>query len=146
VTAGYWGEPELTAATIRDGVIYMSDLGYINDEGFLFLIGRRDDVINIGGLKVAPTEVEDVALRYPTVQECVCIPHKDKQLGTCVKLCVCVKPGQTLDAAALLSYLGEKLEAYKVPKFIEQIDSVPKTFNGKIDRKKLIEWDSMQSF
>ena len=142
VTAGYWGEPELTAATIRDGVIYMSDLGYISDDGFLFLVGRRDDVINIGGLKVAPTEVEDAALRYPTVQECVCIPHMDKQLGICVKLCVCMKSGYTLDAPSLLAFLEKRLESYKLPKFIEQIDSIPKTFNGKIDRKKLIEQDS----
>ena len=142
VTAGYWNEPELTAATVRDGVIYMSDLGYLDDQGYLYLVGRRDDVINIGGLKVAPTEVEDVALRYPTVHECVCIPYKDPNLGLCVKLCVCLKPGCELDVPALLAYMEGKLENYKVPKFVEQIDSIPKTYNGKIDRKKLIQMEN----
>ncbi len=138
VTAGYWNEPELTAATIRDGVIYMSDLGYLSDDGYLFLVGRRDDVINVGGLKVAPTEVEDIALRYPTVQECVCVPYRDEHFGRCVKMYVCLKPGCVLDVPALTSYLEENLEQYKVPKYIEEIESIPKTFNGKIDRKKLI--------
>ena len=139
VTAGYWNEPEITASTIQDGVIYMSDLGYMNDEGYLFLVGRRDDVINVGGFKIAPTEVEDVALRYPDIQECVCIPYKDANLGTCVKLLVCLKPGCSLDVPKIIDYLEKNLEFYKIPKFVEQIDSVPKTYNGKIDRKKLIQ-------
>ena len=138
VTAGYWNEPELTAATIRDGVIYMSDLGYLSDDGYLFLVGRRDDVINVGGFKIAPTEVEDAALRHPSVQECVCIPYEDPSLGKCIKLCVCLKPGRALDVQEMTAFLEKKLEYYKIPKFIEQTDSIPKTFNGKIDRKKII--------
>ena len=137
VTAGYWNEPEMTANTIRDGVIYMTDLGYI-ENGYLYLVGRRDDVINVGGLKIAPTEVEDVALRHPMVNECVCIPYEDRVYGRIVKMLVKVNDGFTYDAGALASYLEEKLEAYKVPKIFEQVDEIPRTFNGKIDRKKLI--------
>lgn len=137
VTAGYWNEPELTANTIRDGVIYMTDLGYIED-GYLYLVGRRDDVINVGGLKIAPTEVEDVALRHPAVNECVCIPYEDPVYGRVVKMLVKVKDNHELDISELSSYLEERLEAYKVPKYIESIDEIPHTFNGKIDRKKLI--------
>lgn len=141
VTAGYWNEPELTANTIHDGVIYMTDLGYI-ENGYLYLVGRRDDVINVGGLKIAPTEVEDVALRHPMVNECVCIPYEDKVYGRVVKMLVRVNDGYTLDAAALASYLEEKLEAYKVPKYIVETDEIPRTFNGKIDRKKIIAQQS----
>ena len=137
VTAGYWNEPELTSNTIRDGVIYMTDLGYI-ENGYLYLVGRRDDVINVGGLKIAPTEVEDVALRHPMVDECVCIPYEDKVYGRVVKMLVKVCEGYALDAAALSAYLQEKLEAYKIPKYIVEIDEIPRTFNGKIDRKKII--------
>ena len=137
VTAGYWNEPELTANTIQDGVIYMTDLGYI-DNGYLYLVGRRDDVINVGGLKIAPTEVEDVALRHPSVNECVCIPYEDRVYGKVVKMLVKVNEGFTLDASALSAYLEEKLEAYKVPKYIVETDEIPRTFNGKIDRKKII--------
>ena len=138
VTAGYWNEPEMTAATVIDGVIYMTDLGYLQD-GYLYLVGRRDDVINVGGLKVAPTEVEDVAMRYPGVNECVCIPYQDKVYGKVVKMLVVMNEGETLDAAGLTEYLLTQLEAYKVPKFMEEIDEIPRTFNGKIDRKRIIK-------
>ncbi len=137
VTAGYWNEPEMTANTIRDGIIYMTDLGYIED-GYLYLVGRRDDVINVGGLKIAPTEVEDIALRHPMVNECVCIPYEDKIYGRVVKMLVTLNDGYELDPEALADYLGENLEAYKIPKYIERVDSIPRTFNGKIDRKKII--------
>ena len=137
VTAGYWNEPEMTANTIRDGVIYMTDLGYIED-GYLYLVGRRDDVINVNGLKIAPTEVEDVALRHPMVDECACIPYQDRVYGRVVKMLVKVNEGETFDAARLSAYLEEKLEAYKVPKYIVETDEIQRTFNGKIDRKKLI--------
>ena len=137
VTAGYWNEPEMTANTIQDGVIYMTDLGYI-ENGYLYLVGRRDDVINVGGLKIAPTEVEDVALRHPMVDECVCIPFEDKVYGRVVKMLVKVNEGFELDAGELSKYLEENLEAYKIPKYIVQTDEIARTFNGKIDRKKII--------
>ncbi|MBE6990263.1 MAG: acyl--CoA ligase [Ruminococcaceae bacterium] len=138
VTAGYWNEPELTARTIQNGVIYMTDLGYIDEDGYLYLVGRRDDVINVGGLKVAPTEVEDMAQRFEKVDECACVPYEDKIFGRCLRMFVVMRPGYDFDAAEISDYLGTKLEAYKVPKYIERIDEIPKTYNGKIDRKRLI--------
>mgnify|MGYP000931475988 CR=1 FL=1 len=137
VTAGYWNEPELTAKTIQDGVIYMSDLGYLED-GYLYLVGRRDDVINVGGLKVAPTEVEEVALRHPMVNECVCVPYDDRAYGIVVKMFVCLNEGYSLRVDELAQYMEQRLEAYKVPKYIESISAIPRTYNGKIDRKKLM--------
>lgn len=142
VTAGYWNEPDITASTIQDGVIYMTDLGYIDDDGYLFLVGRRDDVINIGGLKVAPTEVEDVVLRHPSVADCACVPYEDKMCGRVLKMYVVMKCGLSFDPMDITSYLETKLEAYKLPKFIECIKEIPKTYNGKIDRKKLIAYSN----
>ncbi|MBE6025605.1 MAG: acyl--CoA ligase [Clostridiales bacterium] len=138
VTAGYWNEPELTAETVQDGVIYMTDLGYLDEEGYLYLVGRRDDVINVGGLKVAPTEVEDVVQRFEKIAECACVPYKDPAFGLCLKMYVAMKDGFDFDTNEITEYMESKLEAYKIPKFIEQISEIPKTFNGKIDRKKLI--------
>ena len=138
VTAGYWNEPELTAQTIHDGVIYMTDLGYISDDGYLYLVGRRDDVINVGGLKVAPTEVEDVVQRYEKIAECACIPYEDKSFGRCLKMFVVMNDSCVFDASEIISYMETMLEAYKIPKFIESIPAIPKTYNGKIDRKQLI--------
>lgn len=138
VTAGYWNEPGITANTIQDGVIYMTDLGYIDDEGYLFLVGRRDDVINIGGLKVAPTEVEDVVLRHPSIADCACVPFEDKTFGRVMKMFVVIKPDCKFDMDSIVSFLESKLEAYKIPKYIDCIPEIPKTYNGKTDRKKLI--------
>lgn len=137
VTAGYWNEPGITANAIHDGVIYMTDLGYIDDEGYLFLVGRRDDVINIGGLKVAPTEVEDVALRHPSIADCACVPFEDKTFGRVMKMYVVMKPNCEFEMDSIVSFLESKLEAYKIPKFIDCIPEIPKTYNGKTDRKIL---------
>lgn len=135
---GYWKAPELTAQVMQGGRIHTNDIGYIDSEGFIYNLGRQGDVINVGGLKVAPTEVEAVALWYDAVADCICVPVDDRISGKAVKLCVVLKPGTVLDRRALRSHLMKHLENYKVPKYIEEIDEVPRTFNGKIDRKRLL--------
>ncbi|MBQ3423611.1 MAG: long-chain fatty acid--CoA ligase [Clostridia bacterium] len=133
----YWNEPELTKETMEDGWIYTSDLGYIDRDGYIFLVGRSGDVINVGGLKVAPTEVEETALRYEGIADCVCTSTDDKHMGKVVRLLVVMKDGWELNPGEIQNMLRQHLEAYKVPKYIDQIDEVPRTFNGKIDRKRL---------
>lgn len=135
---GYWKAPELTAQVMQEGRIHTNDIGYIDSEGFIYNFGRQGDVINVGGLKVAPTEVEAVALWYDAVADCICVPVDDPISGKAVKLCVVLKPGMALDGRGLRSHMMEHLENYKVPKYIEEISEVPRTFNGKIDRKKLL--------
>ncbi len=135
---GYYKEPKLTEAVLKDGFIFSKDLMYFDAEGGLHFAGRGDDVINIRGFKVAPTEIEDVALRYPMVAECACVPYEDKLLGSSLKMFLAVKKGEAFDVNDFTDYLGSKLEAYKVPRFIELLSEIPKTFNGKVDRKKLV--------
>lgn len=137
VMEGYFNEPELTARTLVDGVVYTNDIGYIDEEGYLYVLGRRDDVINVGGLKIAPTEVENIALRFPGVAECVCYPVKDKISGVAPKLNIVEERGMKVDIPSLREHMLRALEAYKVPKMIEKVGEIPKTANGKIDRKSL---------
>ena len=132
---GYLGDEDLTVSILRDGTLYTADLGEIDEEGQLRLRGRDGDIINVGGYKVVPTEVEDAASAIPSVKECVCIPSHHPVLGTILKLLVVLHEGYTLDKRALALALREKLEAYKVPMQYEQVDYVKRTFNGKIDRK-----------
>ena len=132
---GYVGEPERTAQVLRDGVLYTSDLGTIDADGRLHLRGRVDDVINVGGYKVAPTEVEDAAMSHPSVADCICTATGHRITGMALKLLVVTPPGETLDKRALARYLSDRLEAFKVPMLYEQVDSIRRTFNGKIDRK-----------
>lgn len=132
---GYFGDEALTASVLRDGTLYTADLGEIDEEGRLRLRGRNDDVINVGGYKVVPTEVEDAALSLPSVKECVCIPSRHPVLGTVLKLLVVLNEGCSLDKRQMALSLKERLESYKVPMQYEQVDQVKRTFNGKIDRK-----------
>lgn len=137
VMNGYYNDPDLTRETLVDGVLYTNDIGYIDPDGFVYVLGRRGDVINVGGLKIAPTEVENVALRYPGVAECVCYPVEDRFSGVAPKLNIVEERGAFVDISALRGHMLRSLEAYKVPKQIEKVDAIPKTANGKIDRKNL---------
>lgn len=134
---GYYNEPELTRGVLRDGVVYTNDIGYIDEQGFVFMLGRRGDVISIGGLKIAPTEVEDVVLRFPGIADCACFAVEDRMGGCVPKLNVVLEKGDTLDNAALRAHMAKYLEAFKIPKLFEVVEAIPKTSNGKIDRKRL---------
>jgi len=137
VMQGYFNEPELTAGVLQDGVIYTNDMGYIDEEGFVYMLGRRGDVISIGGLKIAPTEVEDVVLRFPGIAECACFAVEDRMGGAVPKLNIVPEKGAEIDVKALREYMSKHLEAFKIPKLIATVDEIPKTANGKINRKVL---------
>ncbi len=134
VMQGYWNEPEQTAKAIKNGMLVMSDICYFAPNGELILIGRSNDTINLGGLKVAPLEVEEVVRRADCVDECLLIPTKNSAL----KLLVVLKEGKELDEAKIRDIIAKNLEPYKMPKKIEVIDEIIKTFNGKVDRKQMI--------
>ena len=137
VMQGYWNEPEQTAKALKNGMLVMSDLCYFAPNGELLLVGRSNDTINLGGLKVAPAEVEDVVLRVPCVDECLLIPTV-RANNTALKLLVVLKEGAELDDAAIRAMIADNLEPYKIPKMIVTVDEIIKTFNGKIDRKQMI--------
>lgn len=131
---GYLNEPELTASVLHDGWIRSSDLGYFDGQGRLFFAGRGDDVINVGGFKVAPTEVESAALRCPGVKDCICVGIQAR-MGTALKLLVVMDEDHPFDPKAVAAAIRPHLEPYKVPSVIEKISEVPRTYNGKINRK-----------
>ena len=133
--SGYVGEPELTATVLRGDTVYMSDFGRIDDEGMLHIGGRESDVINIGGYKVAPTEVEDAALSLPGVKDCICISAPHPITGIALKLLVVMADGLSMDKRQIARHLKSQLESYKIPLLYEQVDAVKRTYNGKIDRK-----------
>ncbi len=132
---GYYNEPELTAEILdENGVVYTTDLGYMED-GFLYILGRKDDVINIGGLKIAPTEVESIALKFPGISECILYYTTDAKENMTIVMDAVLEKGAEFDNKAFTEFLGETLEAFKIPKKVNIVDEVKKTYNGKIDRK-----------
>lgn len=132
---GYVGDRELTASVLHDSCVHTSDLGYLDEKGRLHLSGRDGDVVNIGGYKVAPTEVEDAAMMSPLVKDCVCLPARHPVLGTVLRLLVVLADGCQLDKRQIALCIRQRLEAYKVPVYYEEIEKVNRTYNGKIDRK-----------
>jgi long-chain acyl-CoA synthetase len=134
----YLNAPELTETVLKNGRLLMTDMGYADDEGYIYLLGRRDDVIVTGGYKVAPYEIEEVALRYDGVSECACIGVDDKVLGHAIKLFVKMAVGYEFSAAKIAKFLGQHLETYKVPRFITDVDDFPRMGDvPKINRKEL---------
>ncbi len=136
-TPGYWRDEEETKKALCDGIIYSNDEAYIDEDGDIILLGRKGDVINVGGNKVSPDEIEEAAKKHPTVEDCGCIGIKDSLRGNAPKLYVQIKKGCTFDGACLRSFLSGQLEPYKVPVAIEEIDLIPRSFNGKLLRRTL---------
>ena len=115
-----------------------SDLGQIDPQGRLILTGRVSDIINVGGLKLSPLEVEEAAQRHPDIADCLCVPVAHRMMGQVPKLLVVLTPGATLDKKKLALYLKSQLdETWKVPMQYEAVDEIPKTANGKKRRTHL---------
>lgn len=142
---GYYNDTELTETVLSEGIFYSEDLGYMDEDGYIYLAGRNNDVINIGGEKVSPLEIENVALNCRGVRECACIGIKDPKdvLGHVPILFVVSDIGGVFCDNIIQSYMEEHLESYKVPYKIVEVDDIPKNHIGKINRKKLQDlWQS----
>ena len=137
VMQGYWNEPEQTAKAIRNGMLVMSDLCYFAPNGELILVGRSNDTINLGGFKVAPLEVEELVMKVDCVDECLLIPYT-RGGNTALKLLVVPKDGVEFSEEAIRDTIQKNLEPYKLPKQIQPVEQILRTFNGKIDRKQMI--------
>lgn len=135
IMTGYVGDSERITSVLKDGTVYTSDMGVLDEEGMLHLLGREDDVINVGGFKVAPLEVENAVLSYPGISDCICISVSHPITGSALKLLYVENEGISINKRSLALFLKSRLEQYKVPMLYEKVESVKRTFNGKIDRK-----------
>lgn len=133
--SGYFDDEELTNSVLHDDTVYTSDIGEIDNRGFLHIKGRNNDVMNIGGYKVSPQEIENVALSFHAVSDCVCFMTKSAIFGETIKLLYIPKSNAKENNRDLAKFLDAHLERYKVPRIIEKTDSIHRTFNGKLDRK-----------
>jgi long-chain acyl-CoA synthetase len=145
VMQGYWGNPEATAQALRPGpqpwekVLHTGDLFRSDDEGFLYFVGRKDDIIKSRGEKVSPKEVEDVIYAMPGVVEAIVIGVPDPILGSAIKAVVAIDPGTCIEAVDVVRHCAQFLEDYMVPKFVEFRPSLPKTDTGKLSRRLVAE-------
>jgi len=145
VSLGYWGRPENTARALRknpllppelgdcEKVCYSGDLVKMDEEGFLYFVGRRDTLIKSSGFRISPTEVEEALFSSKKLRGAAVIGIPDEVLGQTIKALVVPRDGERLDTEALLAHCGEKLPRYMVPKTIEVLSELPKTSSGKVD-------------
>jgi long-chain acyl-CoA synthetase len=138
---GYWQRPQETAEAIRDGWLFTGDLGYLDEDGYLFIVDRKKDLIKPGGKQVWPREVEEVLATHPDVDEVGVAGVPDERFGELVKAWVVLKPGRQVTPGELRAYCKESLAPYKIPKEFEFRDNLPKSGVGKVLRRELVRQD-----
>lgn len=144
--AGYWNNPSETEMVLREGWLLTGDMAYVNEDGYIFMLGRADDLINVGGEKVSPVEVENTASLYDEIRECACVGVKDPNeiLGQVPVLFVVAKSG--FDENEMVRFLSSRLERYKLPVEYIRLESLPRNRMQKVDRLELkIIWENRET-
>jgi long-chain acyl-CoA synthetase len=139
VMKGYLGRPEATAETLRGGWLHSGDLGYVDSDGFYFIVDRAKDLVIRGGYNVYPREIEEVLWAHPGILEAAVVGKPDERLGEEVVAVVVLHPGSELSADELIAYCRERLAAYKYPREIRFVAELPKGPSGKVLKSSLRE-------
>ncbi|MFF0215659.1 class I adenylate-forming enzyme family protein [Streptomyces vinaceus] len=137
VVPGYWGLPADTAKAFPDGELRTGDVGFMDADGWLYVVDRKKDMINASGFKVWPREVEDVLYTHPAVREAAVVGVPDPYRGESVKAYVSLRPGTSAEPEELSAYCAARIAAYKYPREVEILPVLPKTTSGKILRREL---------
>ena len=132
----YWGEHEKTKQTFSGDTVRTGDLFERDEDGYFWYRGRADDLIKVGGIWVAPAEIEDTLLAHPDVVECAVVGHEEEGLTVARAYVVARSP---LDESTVQDFVRERLAGHKVPRIVSFVDELPKTPSGKIDRRTLRE-------
>jgi len=139
IMQAYWNNPDETANILRDGWLYTGDIGFQDEDGYVFIVDRKKDLIKPGGYQVWPREVEEVIAAHPAVMEVCVAGIPDAHYVEAVKAWVVLRPDQQIKGSELRAYCRTKLAGYKVPKFVEICDSLPKSSVGKILKRELVK-------
>jgi long-chain acyl-CoA synthetase len=134
---GYRNRPDENARQIRDGWLYTGDIGYYDEDGFMFLVDRKKEMIIVGGYNVYPREIDELLFRHPAILEAATVGVPDSFSGEAIKVFVVLKPGARLSADELLAYCQQGLVKYKWPKHIAFVEALPRSGVGKIDKRAL---------
>ena len=134
VMLGYWNDPEATALVLREGWLCTGDIGHLDEEGFLFLLGRRGDMIKTGAHRVHPHDVEEVICEMPGIREVAVIGVDDEILGQTIKAFVVASEQPPRAEDRIKAYCRQRLASYKIPRHIAFVDSLPRTASGKVRR------------
>jgi long-chain acyl-CoA synthetase len=147
VMPGYWNNPEASAETLRNGWLHTGDIGYFDEEGYLFLLDRAKDMVISGGNNVYPREVEEVLILHPDIAECVVFGIPDDYWGEAVHAVVVLREGAALSSDEIIGFCGEHLAGYKKPKAVDFLDELPVSGYGKVLRREIRDtyWQGRES-
>jgi acyl-CoA synthetase (AMP-forming)/AMP-acid ligase II len=137
VMKGYWRNPEATAETLRNGWLHTGDMGYMDEESYLFIMDRSKDMIISGGENVYPREIEEVLVQHPAVREVAVIGVPDPKWGEAIKAVVSVVKGKSVTEDELISFCKDNIASFKKPKSVDFVDELPKSNYGKILKREL---------
>lgn len=137
ISPGYYRDPEATAEKFPGGVLHTGDLATVDDEGFIYIVGRSGEFIKSWGYRVSPSQVEEAALAHPAVSESAAVGLPDPKAGEAITLAVVLMSGVTLDPVDLLSFLAGRLPKYMVPESVRVLPSLPLNASGKVARAQL---------
>lgn len=139
VMIGYWNNPEETRKVLRDGKLYTGDIAKMDNDGYLYIVGRRSDIIKSGAHRISPKEIEEVILEINEIHEVSVVGIPDEILGETIRAVIVLKDGHQIDAKKVQRYCQGKLAQFKVPKEVIFVSELPKTSSGKIQRHLLKE-------
>lgn len=143
---GYWQRPTETATVLRDGWFHSGDIGHMDEDGYIYIIDRVKDMVNVGGIKVYPSEVENVLYQHPAVTEVAVFGVPEPLLGEQVQATVVLKADQTVTGQELIAFCRQKLAEFKAPSKVVFVDQLPKSRTGKILKRLLRDqWHATQS-
>jgi long-chain acyl-CoA synthetase len=137
VMPGYYKQDEETKKALKNGWLHTGDLAKKDDDGYIFIVDRKKDLIIVGGVNVYPREIEEVIYQYPKVKETAVIGIDDKLRGEHVKAFIVLKDGEECTSKEITRYLKERIAVYKVPREIEFISELPKNSTGKVLKRLL---------
>jgi long-chain acyl-CoA synthetase len=140
VMKGYFKKPEATAETLRKGWLHTGDLGKMDQDGYVYIVDRKKDMINVGGMNVYPREIEEQLYKHPKVKEAAVVATKDELRGEIPKAVIVLKDGESATEREIQKYCMQYFANYKMPKLVDFIDELPKNATGKIDKKSLSDF------
>jgi long-chain acyl-CoA synthetase len=144
VMRGYWKRPDETARVLRDGWLFTGDLARVDDDGYFSIVDRKKDMIITGGMNVYPRDVEEPLFQHPKIKEVVAVGIPDPRWGEAVKVYIVLRDGETATAQEIIDYCHARMARYKVPKFVEFRQELPRTLIGKVLRRQLLEEEQAQ--
>ena len=136
----YWNQKMETDKVLKQGFVYSNDVGYIDSEGYIYVVGRKDDIINYKGIKISPDEIEQIALKSGMIKDCACVKKIEELSGEVPKLFIALEDAkkEKFEENKFMQYLRMNIDKNKMPVAIEIIDGIPRTNNGKIQRAMLV--------